>query len=124
MKKITNWLNVNKLSLKTTKTKYILFKSRNKKSKHNLNISINEENIKQVKNITFLGIVIDEFLTWRDHIDLISKKKLSNVQYKLNSLKLIYYALAYPYLTYGNLIWGNAYKPHIQKLVNIQKKIV
>ena len=64
-------MNVNKLSLNTTKTKYILFRSRNKKSKHDLNISINEENIKQVKNITFLGIVIDEFLTWRDHIDLI-----------------------------------------------------
>ena len=74
MKKITNWLNVNKLSLNTTKTKFILFRSRNKKSKHDLNISINEENIKQVKSITFLGIVIDEFLTWRDHIDLISKK--------------------------------------------------
>ena len=46
---------------------------------HDLDISINEENIKQVKNIIFLGIVIDEFLTWHDHIDLI-KKKLSNVQ--------------------------------------------
>ena len=76
MNKIANWLNVNKLSLNTTKTKLILFRSRNKKSKHDLKISINKENIKQVKNITFLGIIIDEFLTWRDHIDLISKKAL------------------------------------------------
>ena len=67
-------LYVNKLSLNTTKTKLILFRSRNKKSKHDLKISINEENIKQVQNINFLGIVIDEFLTWRDHIDLIAKK--------------------------------------------------
>ena len=81
MKKITNWLNVNKLSLNTTKTKFILFRSRNKKSKHDLNISINEENIKQVKNITFLGIVIHEFLTWRDHIDLISKKNYQMCSY-------------------------------------------
>ena len=131
-KKITNWLNVNKLSLNTTKTKFILFRSGNKKSKHDLNISINEENIKQVKNITFLGFVIDEFLTWRDHIDMISKKIIkcaaiiSRIRHftNLNSLKLIYYALVYPYLTYGNLIWGNAYKSHIQKLVNIQKKVV
>jgi hypothetical protein len=42
----------------------------------------------------------------------------------LNALKLIYYALVYPYLAYGNLIWGNTYKSRIQKLVNIQKKIV
>ena len=39
-------------------------------------------------------------------------------------MKLIYYTLVYPYLTYGNLIWGNTYKSRIQKLVNIQKKIV
>ena len=132
MNKIANWLNVNKLSLNTTKTKLILFRSRNKKSKHDLKISINKENIKQVKNITFLGIVIDEFLTWRDHIELISKKIIkcaaiiSKIRHftNLNSLKLIYFALVYPYLTYGNLIWGNAYKSHIQKLVNIQKKII
>ncbi len=73
---------------------------------------MNKENIKQVKNITFLGIVIDEFLTWRDHIDLISKKMIkcaaiiSRIRHftNLNSLKLIYFALVYPYLTYGNLI--------------------
>ena len=92
----------------------------------------NEENIKQVQNINFLGIVIDEFLTWRDHIDLIAKKIIkcaaiiSRIRHftNLNSVKLIYYALVYPYLTYGNLIWGNAYKSRIRKLVNIQKKIV
>ena len=97
MNKIANWLNVNKLSLNTTKTKLILFRSRNKKSKHDLKISINKENIKQVKNITFLGIVIDEFLTWRDHIDLISKKIIkcatinSRIRHftNLNSPKLI-----------------------------------
>ena len=42
----------------------------------------------------------------------------------LNALKLIYYALVYPYLIYGHLIWGNTYKKRIQKLMNIQKKIV
>ena len=132
MNKITTWLNVNRLSLNSAKTKLILFRSRNKKSKHELKISINNESIKRVEKITFLGIVIDEFLTWRDHIDLIAKKIIkcaaiiSRIRHftNLNSLKLIYYALVYPYLTYGNLIWGNAYKSHIQKLVNIQKKII
>jgi hypothetical protein len=68
----------------------------------------------------------------RSHIDLIAKKIIkcaaiiSRIRHftNLNSLKLIYYALVYPYLTYGNLIWGNAYKSHIQKRVNIQKKII
>ena len=31
---------------------------------------------------------------------------------------------SYPYVIYGNLIWGNTYKKRIKKLMNIQKKIV
>jgi hypothetical protein len=53
MNTIANWMNINKLSLNTTKTKLILFRSRNKKSKHDLKISINKENIKQVKKHYF-----------------------------------------------------------------------
>ena len=125
-------MNINKLSINTSKTKLILFRSCNKKQKHNITISINDENIKQVKNTTFLGIVIDECLTWNDHLDLVAKKviKSTGVIVKirhfttLNALKLIYYALVYPYLIYGNLIWGNTYKKRIQKSINIKKKSV
>jgi hypothetical protein len=132
MNKITDWLNANKLSINTQKTKFILFTSKNKKLKDDIKILINNESIKQVKNTTFLGIVIDECLTWCEHLCLITKKIIkctaiiSKIRHftNLNSLKLIYYALVYPYFAYGNLIWGNTYKSRIQKLVNIQKKIV
>ena len=106
MNKISDWLSVNKLSINTTKTKFVLFKSKNKKYKHDIKISVNNVEIRQVRNITFLGIVIDEFLTWGDHLDLISKKMIkcgaiiSRIRHftNLNSLKLIYYALVYPYI--------------------------
>ena len=132
MNEITDWLNANKLSINTEKTKFILFRSKNKKVNSSINISINNNNIRQVTNITFLGIVIDQFLTWSNHLDLTTKKIIkcaaiiSRIRHftNLNSLKLIYYALVYPYLTYGNLLWGNTYKSRFQKLVNIQKKIV
>ena len=97
MNKIATWLNVKRLSLNSAKTKLILFRSRNKKSRQELKISINNESIKRVEKITFLGIVIDEFLTWRDHIDLIEKKIIkcaaiiSRIRHftNLNSLKAI-----------------------------------
>ena len=127
--KIADWLNANKLSINTEKNKFILFRTKNKKPKYTINISINNNNIKQVKNTTFLAIVIDEFLTWCNHLDLITKQiikcaaVISRIRHftNLNSLKLIYCALVYPYLTYGNLIWGNTCKSRIQKLVNIKK---
>ena len=79
--KISKWLNANKLSINTIKTKFMLFRSLKKKQKQNIILSINEQIIKQVKNITFLGVNIDENLTWKEHINLISKKiiKVSSI---------------------------------------------
>ena len=61
--KVSEWLNVNKLSLNIKKNKFILFGSSNKKPKHDIKLSINDGDIKQVKNTNFLGIIIDEYLT-------------------------------------------------------------
>ena len=129
---ITDWLNVNKLSLNVSKTKFMLFKSINKRPKQKISISMNDKNIEQVRELTFLGIVMDECLTWNHHIMKISKKliRASGIIAKVrhfvnrNTIKLIYYALVYPYLTYGNLIWGYTYKTKIDKIMKIQKKIV
>jgi hypothetical protein len=60
-------INVNKLSL-NIKTKFILFRSSNKKPKHKIKINLNNKNIEQAKSTTFLGIIIDECLTWKDQI--------------------------------------------------------
>ena len=74
--KVSEWLNVNKLSLKIKKTKFILFRSSNKKPKHEVKLSINNGDIKQVKNTIFLGIMIDECLTWSEHKAQIVKKNI------------------------------------------------
>ena len=130
--KISDWLNANILSINTTKTKCILFRSCKKKDKQNITISINDNVIKQVKKTTILVVVIDECLIWKEHINLITKKIIkassiiSEIRHftNLNALKLIYYSLVYPYLIYGNLIWGNTYKTRLKKVMNIQKKLM
>ena len=109
-----------------------LFRSPNKKTSQILKINVNGKNIEQVKTTTFLGIIIDECLTWKDHIAKVTKKivRASGIIAKMrhfvnrNSLKVIYHALVYPYLIYGNLTLGNTYKSRIEKIMNIQKKIV
>ena len=52
MNKIAEWLNLNKLSINTTKTKVIVFKSPNKK-KQELNLYVNSQSISQVRSTTF-----------------------------------------------------------------------
>jgi hypothetical protein len=85
---------------------------RRKKQEHNITIYLNNKIIEQVRKTTFLGIVVDECLTWNDHLEQISKKIIKSTAVivrirhfiNLKALKLIYYALVYPYLIYGNLI--------------------
>ena len=75
--KVAEWLDINKLSINTSKTKFILFRSYNKKQNFDITVEMNKEKLKQVKNTTFLGIVIDECLIWNEHVDLIGKKLLN-----------------------------------------------
>ena len=40
------------------------------------------------------------------------------------SLTSIYYALVYPYLTYGCVLWGKNYEALLSQLVRLQNKVV
>jgi hypothetical protein len=52
----------------------------------------------------------------------LSCQKYDIIQTK-NTLNVLYYALVYPYLTYGNLIWGYTHPTRLLKILNSQKKI-
>ena len=102
---IHEWLCSNRLSLNLSKTKYLVFQPRQKVNS-NLHppLKIADQYLEQSYNIKYLGLIIDCFLSWHDHIDHISSKisKSVNIIAKLKrhvttqSLISIYYALVYP----------------------------
>ena len=70
---ILSWLSINKLSLNVTKTKYMIFTPKNKIL--NLpHITNNNEPIQNVSDFSFLGILLNEHMSWQNHIDNISNK--------------------------------------------------
>ena len=73
LKEVSIWLQMNKLSLNVEKWCFIVFKSV-KKSDLEVNIRINDECLSRVSQVKFLGTITDDKLTWRPHIDYISKK--------------------------------------------------
>ena len=68
--------------------------------------------------LSLSNILIDSQLTYKNHIDELSKKVSSaiDVWYKIRPfittkiLTNIYYAIVYPFLLYGLTVWGNASK--------------
>merc|ERR1712020_361865 len=81
----------------------------------NLKLELDGIPIKRVKSFNFLGIILNEYLTWTDHISHISQKispvvallmRLKN-SLPTNILKMIYNSLILSRLHYGNVLWGD-----------------
>ena len=87
-----------------------------RKQKHvqELNIAINGAKIDRVESFNFLGITIDEKLSWSHHVDIVKKKisKVIEILYRLKNtftletLETLYNFLIASYLNYGLLLWG------------------
>ena len=70
MTQLTNWFNANKLTLNSDKSSFTIFKS-NRINIANLpdKIEFLNQQIKRTPNIKFLGITLDENLTFNEHIN-------------------------------------------------------
>jgi len=125
-------LEINKLTLNTDKTKFILFKPRQKRTSVQIRVKLNNKEIEQVKETVFLGVVLDENLSWRSHIAYTANKISKSIgiihksSFFLNkvSLRILYFSMIYPYLQYCNLVWANTYQTNISRLLILQKRII
>ena len=72
--KLNDWCRANKLSINYKKSKFILFKARQKKKALKVNLKIDQTTIERVKETMFLGVIIDEALSWKSHITNIARK--------------------------------------------------
>ena len=128
--KVNTWLCVNKLSLNVEKSNFVLFHPIQRKISSNFTLTINNDNVPRCMFVKYLEILIDCNLGWKFHIDSICKKikksigMLSKLRYfvPLKILVNLYYALIYPFLTYGLIVWVNTYSTTLQPLSIMQKK--
>ena len=116
LEKHLQWFKANKLSLNEGKTKFTLFQK--PRDKDNLllqlpNVKINNDKIKRSSSIKFIGVLVDENLTWLDHITLVENKLSKNLgllhkaKNYLNKKCMVslYYSFIYSYFNYGNTAW-------------------
>ena len=127
LEKINVWLKLNKLSLNVKKTKSVIF-NRKQKQIAEITLSINGEDIEHVEHFNFLGIILDENLSWKNHINMLSNKisKVIGVMYKLKNvlpeyiLLILYNSLIFSHLNYGLFVW----EIKAERLEILQKKAV
>ena len=123
--KINEWLTINKLSINTSKSKYMTF-SFQKNFAHDLDLKIDNLRIERVHEFNFLGIIIDTQLNWAKHTGKIANSCSQKIGV-LNKLKhvlplqikiMLYNSLILPHINYGLMLWG--FQTH--RIFTLQKK--
>ena len=133
LKEVCNWFKANKLSVNASKTNYMFSTNYKTNVIHdNIHITLDQTNLERVQMTKFLGVTIDENLTWKNHIENVSKNVSKGVGIinKLKSfvptyiLRSLYCTLILPYINYGIIAWGNACKGDLENIYKLQKKAV
>ena len=114
MLQLHQWFKSNKLTLNAEKSNFIVFRLK-RNNLTNIPDQLQFENLKISRNnsVKYLGVTLDEHLTWNEHIlDLCNKLKIHFktfycIRRYLNKeqVKSMYYALIYSYKIWYNSIW-------------------
>ena len=130
LKHLCIWLRANKISLNATKTTLINFRSKSKKITKKINFRISGQKLLPSKSIKYLGIHLDEHLSWSEHINYLLPKisrntgMLTKIRHFVDNKTLlnIYYALFNSYITYGCQIWAQNKNPLLKRIFSLQNK--
>ena len=130
---LEEWARDHGLSFSTSKTKAMIIT--NKKNITKGNIYLNNQPVEWVRSIKYLGVILDDKLTWNLHLKHVSKKaNLAMAQcrrmiggnwgLKPKICKWTYTALVRPILTYACIVWLKALKQPSKLIIlrRIQRK--
>ena len=124
-------MHANKLSINSTKSQYMLATNKNFDLDH-FKVSSNNSEIKRNECIKYFGVLIDDKLCWKNHIDCTCSKIFKGC-WALQSLENIlppkflidvYYSLIYSHLCYCITSWGCSSKTRLMPLIKLQKRAV
>jgi len=127
--KLNNWFAANFLSINLNKTQYVQFMAKNTPTR-NMSISHNNTPILNTINTKFLGLIITDSLSWKNHTAQIIPK-LSKACYvlrcirpfmSLEAMKSVCYSYFHSLLSYGIMFWGNS--SYSLQIFWLQKKAI
>ena len=132
MVKVVNWLQINRLSLNLNKTHFIVFHRKRAKISLSADLTINNIKIGMAEKTKFLGVMIDQNLSFQSHIMYIKGKVARGIgilyrsrpYFSLETMRVLYNAFVYPYFTSCIEVWGNTYQSYLEPLVKLQKRAI
>ena len=136
------YMTSNQLHINMSKCTYMHFKPNVKTTERqicartipfmNLRLTVNNTRIKKVTSTRFLGVIIDDKLSWNAHLEYL-ENKLKSCLVQIKRIKncipeteylSIYRSLFLSHLTYCISAWGGVDKCRLDRIFSIQKRCV
>lgn len=132
---INCWVENHFMKINIPKTKYIFFTGRAHNDpfiSNGLNISLNNIRIERVEYYNYLGLLIDEKLSFKQHVESIRSRIISTSFaikrirpfITLHTAKQIYFCRIQSLLIYLNSCWNTTTKTDIENLAICQRKVL
>ncbi|GFW28147.1 putative 115 kDa protein in type-1 retrotransposable element R1DM [Trichonephila clavipes] len=133
----STWTKNFKLEFNAVKSK-VMFLEKREKNALTGNLTLNGFSLDCVKELKYLGVVLDSKFCWKQHVLHLSNKCVKKILLGLNKVarnsfgiksnvsSLIYKQGIVPFICYGSQIWGSALKKKIycRLLRKIQRRIL
>ena len=134
LNRLCTWLSANKISINADKTQFLVFRPNNctKYKDFTCRLKIQRNVIMPSKYLRYLGVLLDQDLSWKPQIDLLASKlkrtngSLSKLRHFLpnNILLQVYFALFQSRLTYCSQSWGQPSSTYLQRICTLQNQAV
>ena len=133
IKNIVRWYNANKLKLSLNKSNFIIFHGiRKNPGKDICEIKIGKDSIPRTEYTKYIGLIIDETLTWEYQVNEIcnSLLKYFGIFYHIRNTispslaRIIYFACIHSRVKYAIEVYGTASQSRINKLQILQNKLM
>ena len=123
------WLVANKLKLSVPKSSSMLIGTRQRISGKTLHLSLDSLPLQQVSTVRYLGVYIDQHLTWHQHVEYVLRRVRGKL-YSINRLKpltptvlkLLYQAHVLPIIDYCDVVWVPINVGHLKRLERLHSR--
>ena len=132
VEKARHWMLANKLTINTNKSNALVISHVTNKPPALMEIICGDNTISTQTSVKYLGLTIDNKLSFKQHIKCIERKIACSVgvmgklkyYFPKETLLQLYYALVYSQLTYALPVWGSTYKSNTQRITTFLNRAV
>ena len=129
LQRVAAWIGSNGLKMNITKTQaMVLSRKRRRSQEEAVRICLDGQPISKQKEVNYLGVVMDQNLSWVQHVEKVRRRSLAGLAtirrasayLPSSTRRLLYNALVLPHLDYCSTVWHSCSKASSDRVERVQ----